>query len=300
MATRNWRKSYNVIVLLLLGLSVSLHIWLANLRHPIPPSSGTHINPPTQWRTPKSPTFRVSTYNIHRGKGTDQIRDLSRSAALLQNMDITGLNELDGPFPFNSTNQAEIIARQIDTGWLFAPNQRRWYQDYFGNGLLSRFPVNSWIALPLIYNQASSHSLRNMIRAHIRINETPVTFIVTHLDRGKIRLQQLQFILDEFKRYQPAILLGDLNTRPQNSLLKSLFSQSNSIDAIAMALPEIDHKHRIDWIITRGLTVMAGGKTDEGVSDHPNYWVDLKIDEVSVDGNDSPRSKTTPSASTAR
>jgi endonuclease/exonuclease/phosphatase family metal-dependent hydrolase len=112
--------------------------------------------------------------------------------------------------------------------------------------------------------------------AEILAGSPPITFVVTHIDRGQIRPVQLQGVLNEFVTHTPAVLVGDFNTTAADPVLVAFFADSNNVDAISRALGTSDDKNRIDWIITRGLKVLSGGMEPPGVSDHPCYWVDVE------------------------
>lgn len=268
------------LLILLLLVSLGLHVWLAGLRRPIPPSFGYGINTVSLWSDSATKRMRVSTYNIHRGKGVDRIFDLSRTASVLQGADIIGMNEVAGPSLLGTSDQAEIIGRQLGMGWLYAPNQMRWFRHHFGNALLSRFQVNQWVSEPLIFDTEASHSLRNIIIAKIRFNDVEVAVLITHLDLGEIRSDQLSRVIQRFERYDPAILMGDFNSDLQDPRVAALIAQPGVVDAVAVALGEALAKRRVDWIFTRGFNVMGGGMTEVGVSDHPYFWVDLELDSI--------------------
>ena len=79
-------------------------------------------------------------------------------------------------------------------------------------------------------------------------------------------------MLDTFSALPiPAILVGDLNTLESETQLGDYIGRNDVTDAIATATGSTDGK--IDWIISRGLTVLGGGIEERGVSDHPAYWV---------------------------
>jgi endonuclease/exonuclease/phosphatase family metal-dependent hydrolase len=148
---------------------------------------------------------------------------------------------------------------------------------HFGNGLLSRLAVKEWTSEPLVYSKTKSRSHRNLITAQVQVGQQPVTVMVTHLDRGEIRPTQLKDVLDEFCQYQPAILMGDFNSEADDPLLVEFFADSNNVDAIEATLGDAGDGGRIDWIITRGVTVLSGGMEPKGISDHPCYWVDVEV-----------------------
>ncbi len=261
----------------LLLCSLLAHLWTASLIAPVSPAIGYQIKPPTNWRESNPLSFRVATYNIHRGKGVDGIRDIKRTAEVLRNADIVSLNEVAGPTFFRAPDQAQQIGQMLNMGWLFAPNQRRWYRDYFGNGFLSRFQIKSWYREQLVHDKIKSHSYRNLVTAKLLLNGFAVTILSTHLDRGPIREEQLRYVLEKFKSCEFGILLGDLNTTNGDPQLVELFKDTNNLDAIKIALGDADKKGRIDWIITRGFNVVDGGFTPVGVSDHPYFWVEIEF-----------------------
>lgn len=275
------RRKINVF-LMTIFIALGIYIPYADRRTPVETQSGQDIH----WTPGMIPmdkeTCRIATYNIHRGKGTDDIRNLKRTASVLVGMDVVGLNEVAGPSFLNQSDQAQILGEILSTGWLFAPNQRRWHRYHFGNGLLSRIPIKQWIHEPLAYDKQLSRSHRNLLQCQMMINEHPVSLFVTHIDRGEIRSTQLQFVLQLFSTRSPAILIGDLNTREQDPILAQFLADPNNVDALDTALGPKDPEGRIDWIFTRGLTVLKGGMHPTGISDHPCYWVDIVIPDPNL------------------
>ena len=260
------------LLAILLLFSLALHLYLANIKQAIPPLKGEQINPPSHWNQDNPTRFRVSTYNIRRGKGDDGIRDIRRTATNLLNADIIALNEVAGAW--DGSNQAQQLGKILDMGWLFAPTQRRWYRDYYGNGFLSRFPVKTWTIRPLLYANNGRH--RNLVTTQLQISEHSVYSLTTHLDISSVREDQLSYVIDQFLHYKSAILMGDLNTNSDNLQLIQLFDSGDAKDAIKLALGESAPKKRKDWIITRGFKVIKGGFMERGISDHPCFWVELE------------------------
>jgi endonuclease/exonuclease/phosphatase family metal-dependent hydrolase len=254
-----------VIALFLLYVLVD-----ANTAVPGKALAGTSIDAPTRWSIPDADRFVVSTYNIRRSKGLDDKRDISRAAAVLRTAqaDIVGLNELSGTLWYGRTNQAAQIGALLDFGWLFAPAYELLFQPYMGNGLVSRWPVSDWEVEPLITGDTESSSYRNMIVAAIPLKEKTLHVVITHLDRGPVRKRQLRQVIERFQQLpEPAILLGDLNTRADSPQIADLLSQSGVSDAIAVA-PNCEERS-VDWIISRGLKVLSCDMQERGVSDHP-------------------------------
>ena len=272
------RQPRRNLLLVALALGLVLGGAYAGRRTPVGPQQGVGISWPNGAAPVPKAQFRIATYNIQRAKGTDGIRDLGRTARVLRDADLIGLNEVAGPTFWGRADQVEQLGRDLQSGWQFAPNQYRWFRYHFGNGLLSRLPVSRWTSEPLAYDRARSNSFRNLLTAEVTTGGPSITFMATHLDRGKIRPVQLKAVLDEFARHSPAVLVGDFNTNAADPLLVAFFADSNNVNAIAQTLGVSDDKNRIDWIIVRGLKVLSGGMEPPGISDHPCYWVNVETD----------------------
>jgi endonuclease/exonuclease/phosphatase family metal-dependent hydrolase len=264
---------------LCLTLILVLALAAAGRRTPMGPQQGTGIQWPADPRPVAADHLRVATFNIHRGKGTDGVYDLKRTAGLLRDVDVAALNEVAGPSLWGCPDQAEQLGRDTDLGWLFAPNQRRWTLPSFGNGLLSRVEVGAWEQEPLVFDRQKSRSFRSLLKARTTLDAEPVTLLVTHLDTGPIRSTQLQSVLRVFGSLRPAILLGDLNMNEADPAVREMLSDANNVDALGQALGGADPKDRVDWIVVRGLKVLSGGMVPAGASDHPCFWVEVALAE---------------------
>ncbi len=270
------RASWKLWVLAFL-LVLGLYLPYAGRRTPVEPRQGTAIHWPEGIQSVSSRACRIATYNIHRGKGTDGLRDLGRIAEVLKGVDLTGLNEVGGPAFFGQPDQAMHLGQTLKVGWLFAPNQRRWHMEHFGNGLLCRLRVKEWSQVPLLYDKDRSHSHRNLLRLRVMLDQEAVPVFITHLDRGEIRTSQLLYALQIFASCETAVLMGDLNSRETDPVLAGFLADANNVDAVEHALGEQDPPGRIDWILVRGLDVKSGGMHPTGVSDHPCFWVDVAL-----------------------
>ncbi len=265
--------------LLLWGGIVCLVLTLAGLgtqRQMYPLQSGSGIYSPADWKSPDTRRIRVSTYNIQKAVGTDGKRDLQKILGVVSDDDIVGLQEVLGSTWTNWIDQAETLARAMGAGWLYAPSQTRYFREYYGNALISRFPVESWRIIPLVWsnelgNTTKSLKHRNRIEARIVIDEIPVQVIVTHLDRGTIRPVQLLEVLGEFERHQHVILLADMNTDPQDSTMRQWLTANPGVDVSE------DITNKVDWILVKGFRTVDYGTAPSGPSDHPYYWAELEL-----------------------
>ena len=260
-----WQSGLMILAMVLL---------LAYIARPTRPASGTTINSPSRWHA-GSGTVNVATYNICGGRGLDGIRDISRAAGVLEQCDIAGLQELFAAGWFGASSHLENIARQNDAGWLFAATRSRWFREYRGNGLLSRFPVDKWYREPLV--DESGHSYRSLLGARIRLDGGHLWVLVTHLHPRDGRSKQLKRVLERFAEHSPAILLADLNTKRNDPMLADALSDPEITDAIGLVLGPGDTDDRIDWVLTKGVSVQGGQVIEAGVSDHPCYHVSLRL-----------------------
>ncbi|MEH6593528.1 MAG: endonuclease/exonuclease/phosphatase family protein [Halioglobus sp.] len=266
------------IYLTLLLVALAYILVKANCPVALATSSSTSLDSPNETQTPIPAQFTVATYNIQRSKGLDNDRDINRAVGVLRNAyaDIIGLNELSGTLFYGLTDQAEQIGSALGFSWLFAPTYRLLFQDHLGNGLVSRWPVSSWKIYPLVEDETGKQTFRNMIVASVPMQDAILHIVITHLDRSAVRPRQLQQVLKLYKSLpEPAILLGDLNTKKFDPQMVQFFADSLASDAITVALGR--KNRRLDWIMSRGLTVVSGGMQERGISDHPAYWVKFQL-----------------------
>jgi endonuclease/exonuclease/phosphatase family metal-dependent hydrolase len=269
---------FNTLIILLFLLSLGLNIWQADITHPLPPAMGTALNSEMELKDNPQTSLRIATYNIRGGKGFDGKRDIKRTAGMLEGFDIIALNEVLGKSFLLGPNQAEVLGKILDMGWLFLPNQKQYYSESFGNGFLSSFDINSWHQEPLIYQTHTSRSrhYRNLATIEFFFNGKVVNLLLTHLDRGPARDAQLAYVLSKFKQYDYGILLGDLNTLQDDPQLMALLEDGKAIDVTNVLLGATDFM-RFDYIIVKGFSVIDGGFKPPGVSDHALLWAELKL-----------------------
>lgn len=218
--------------------------------------------------------LRIASYNIHRAKGTDRLRNLERIAKNLNdlNLDLVALQEVAGPFVWGGENQARRLARPLGLGCWFAPTRYRAFKPDVGNALLSSTEIGNWQVQIL---PKTAGSMRNLMSGTVMFAGVPVLILVTHIDRGIDRSRQLHFVLEQFRQHRHAILFGDFNSRAQQSPLQEFLIENPDCDAIANSRAS-PSGGRIDWILTRGLVVGEGGDRPTGASDHRLYWVEVK------------------------
>jgi endonuclease/exonuclease/phosphatase family metal-dependent hydrolase len=245
-------------------------------RRPCPPAHGKDLGG-RPVSSPVAGPLRVGTFNIHSGRNAEGQFDLGRTARCLEGLHLAGLNEVRGAWQWQAGDQAELLGRQLGMGWLFAPAEQRWWRDDFGNALLTCLPVVSWRREPLPCTQGKAH--RNLVIAELEHGGRRIYLLVTHLDRVRDRQAQLELVIDRFLALpEPALLMGDLNTRADDPRLAGLLNAPGVHDCIAEGRRPADSlPPRIDWILARGLRTRAAGLVENNASDHPFAWAELEI-----------------------
>ncbi|MEI8021888.1 MAG: endonuclease/exonuclease/phosphatase family protein [Schlesneria sp.] len=220
----------------------------------------------------------LASFNIHGGKGSDGVRSLTRTAELLADIDFAGLYEVKAMSGDADPNQVAALARTSDAGWLFAPTERRWWSDHFGNGLLYRIPVRSSLRVPLVNTRGKAY--RNAILSTVQLQSTAVRIVAVHIDRENDRRVQLQAVIELFLGLQkPCLLMGDLNTIASDPLLEDLVSKHDVRSPLQESLEGRLPSQNIDWIFTRGLRTISVKLVENTASDHPLLKAELVPDE---------------------
>lgn len=220
--------------------------------------------------------IRLGTFNIHGGIGADGRFDLRRTADNLRGLDFAALNEVRGAWLAAHSNQAESLGRLLGQPWLFAPTERRWFHDDFGNGVVTRLNVVAWQRIPLPQRHAHSH--RNLLLLAADHEGRRLHLLVTHLERHPLeRPEQLRAAAELFLSLaEPAVLMGDLNTPADDPQLQRLLATPGVIDAVGQVLGK-SAPPRIDWILLRGVRCLDGGLIRDGASDHPLAWAEIEL-----------------------
>ena len=257
---------------------------LASQRTPLPMIRGDILNDNQRTTAAASNRLRVSTYNIHSAKGHDEGSSIEQVARVLNTppLDIIALQEVAGDL-FGESNQASELAGLLDLGWLYAPTRKKHFSAKFGSAFLSRYAIKHYEIKPLIWERHDrsgtqvSRSNRNLVSVTLQFQGQPVTILLTHLDRGPLRLEQLSDVIAEFRQHNHAILMGDLNSNREAPPLSELLASGGATDAIAVTAGDNDAPKRIDWILTRGFKVVDGGSHPRGTSDPPQFWSELQL-----------------------
>lgn len=278
---RSLKKTLFPLTTLLLAILLGI---LASQRTPLPMIRGDILNDKQRTTAAPSNSLRVSTYNIHSAKGHDEGSSIERIAEVLSTppLDIIALQEVAGNL-LGEGNQASKLAGLLDLGWLYAPTRKKHFSAKFGNAFLSRYAITDYEVKSLLWERRDhsgtqvSRSNRNLATITLQFQGQPVTVLITHLDRGPLRLEQLSDVIAEFRQHSHAILMGDLNSDREAPPLRELLASGEATDSIAVTAGDNDAPKRIDWILTRGFKVVDGGMHPRGTSDHPQFWSELQL-----------------------
>lgn len=221
----------------------------------------------------ESNRLRVATFNVHSGKGKDRRTDLPRVAKVFDLApDIAGLNEVRGTIDDRLyPDQAAELGKLLSMDSVFLPTERRWWHDHFGNALLTRIPIGQIHRIPLEGTRGKAFRFATL--AQFEFQQRTVQLLTAHVDSQSDREHQLRAIISLFNGLQPpVILMGDLNSSPEDPQMRQLLEQPDVSDALQ------DIKgHRIDWILTRGFRVFSGRMIENDASDHPAVVAELEL-----------------------
>jgi endonuclease/exonuclease/phosphatase family metal-dependent hydrolase len=161
-----------------------------------------------------SDTFKVASYNIHKGLGTDRRRDPARILGVLNEIgaDIVCLQEADLRF---GTRACVLPRFLIESHTDYLPVPLDVQQDsmgWHGNAILARRGItvesHDIIHIPCL-------EPRGVVTATLAIGGQSVTVFGMHLDlSGLWRVRQARAIAalaDKARAGQPTVLMGDLN-----------------------------------------------------------------------------------------
>jgi endonuclease/exonuclease/phosphatase family metal-dependent hydrolase len=236
---------------------------------------------------PSETAVTVMSFNIHHGRGTDDVLDLERIASVIgaSGADIVGLQEVDRNFAERSdwTDQAAKLAELLNYHVAYganldfdppAPGKPR---TQFGNAVLSRYPITRWENIHLFRSPGVEQ--RGLLRVEVALPGAMFLHVyVTHLDAFSEtdRVRQAQQVAELVDENCPAVLLGDFNARPEAPEIGSLRATLTDTWTAAAGGPPATHPAdppaaRIDYIfISHRLraTWTSLSTDDPAASDH--------------------------------
>lgn len=219
--------------------------------------SGCHASETPQ--KPESKPIKLMTYNIQIGKNVSRTGiDLNRTAAAIArtNPDVVSLNEVDvNAARSGKIDMPQVLGQLLNMQYTFGMASLREPGEY-GNAILSKLPMTRLEVFPIPSTPDESRS------ATIALidGETPFYLITTHFsyqgDKATeaIRVQAAEAITAMLieKGYTPAVLMGDLNTAPDGSVIQKLrdlgWEIANDADPEQKTFPADNPQELLDYI----------------------------------------------------
>lgn len=279
--TRQRGAIYWILAAVFAGCVLAALYTIAEWKLPVAAAQGGPINGQADVIIPVPRRFRVATFNVHGGYGADRRRDLNRTAAALgNNLDFVGMNEVHGGTWTDPRSNAEQLGALLNRNWLFAPIEVTVAGREFGQGMITRLPVSGWRRVP--FPRVVGNGYRNYVECQIPLelgnSFKQLTVLVTHLDRKSDRQDQLRVIIKRFLEVPaPAILMGDLNSKRTELQLVRLAKEPGVIDCFGKHATGDLVQRRIDWIFARGLHCLTSNLESTDASDHPWGWAELEL-----------------------
>lgn len=160
--------------------------------------------------------LRILTYNIHSGLGVDRIRDYRRIGRFLagQAIDICLLQEVDTRFDRVGKPPEDVLSDLAEGHFphhVAAPSVVAPSGGWFGNAILSRFPVSRYA---IIDSSVALREPRNIIDAVIATPGGALRVINTHKGLKRVerysQLAKIEILLAEYPDL-PLVVGGDIN-----------------------------------------------------------------------------------------
>lgn len=267
-ARRGWRWALAILAIL------AIELFAQGSQRRVPEAAegpGTSFPPRDETQGP----IRLGLLHVRGGRWKDRARDGEAIARCLQGLDVIGLNGVNGRRPFSTQpDQAETLARLTGTVAIFAPTERRWWSDWYGNALLSHITVSRWRREPLPAPRTPPK--RNTLAATIELDQRKLQVMVTQVDFGYDREAQLSLAIARFRALpEPAVLMGELNATTDLAAFRDLLA-TPGVQFVTTDMPTAVGTRPVDWIVARGLRLENPRFCDTGVSDHPAILVEIK------------------------
>lgn len=248
---------------------------------------------------------KVVSYNIRWRSGEElrRIIGLLETDAALGQALLIGLQEVDrNKRRTGNTNTARLMAEELGMYYAWAaPPVKEGKEEETGVAILSAYPLADVrrIVLPV---EGPGGRRRVALGATVVIGEKPLRFYSVHAETRistRQKLEQLRAVLDDiaqFPKIERAIVLGDFNTWQGDSLKETskLFQDANfqtpfpnnqSTFVTKTIIGPFDLK--LDWIWLRNLTAGTFGiERKVEISDHYPLWLNVKLNEINMDGQD--------------
>lgn len=167
-------------------------------------------------------TLKIMSYNIHHGRNLFGRYSLDEIAEVIKNSnaDIIGLQELDnGVVRSRFQDQIKYLSEKLSMEYVYGFNHNV-LGGMYGNGVLSKFPIESYENFHL----PSGREQRGLLNTTINVEGKQLNFLVTHLGLNQQERQRqvnaISNYIDTFNNQ--VILVGDFNARADSEEIQLL------------------------------------------------------------------------------
>ena len=200
--------------------------------------------------------FRIMTFNIHHGVGTDDMYSLSRIARIIREYSpqFVCLNEVDNQTERTyRDDQARILAAELGMEFTFARNlslQGGWY----GNAILSKYPI--YFSENKILSNREDKEPRGLLHTILSVNDKKLHIYNTHLSTDSLgstaELQEMMNHVLDWGLEEPVIIAGDFNVLPSSKQVSDLtyyfYDVGAHVEQEQLTFPSTNPAKRIDYI----------------------------------------------------
>ena len=234
-------------------------------------------------------TFKVLTYNIHRGADSAKNYNFEATCAVIKasEADAIGIQEIDRNWSERSNwqDQVEILAKVLGMESVFAvsidllPAEAGKPNRQYGNALFSKLPILSSKVHPLyindnpelVYDGTRETEPRSILQVEIGLGSEKISILCTHLSvhSQQERLKQvgkLEGIIRTVKG--PLILMGDLNADSDSEELSRLRKLLVDPSFGKGLITKPDEARQIDYILLRDFEASQVQTIRSDASDH--------------------------------
>jgi len=247
---------------------------------------------------PAEGPVRYMSYNLHQAFGTEGEMDVEAIAEVIvdSGASVVGLQEVARGGLLNAnTDLVHLLGERL--GWehvaFFGTTDPVW-----GNAILSRYPLGEVERrlLPLV----DTPYQRGYLGAPVETPDGEVLFISTHLqhindpdfheidpegDLYPVHREQLAVVIEEWAGREPAVLVGDLNARPEWAQVEEFLAAgwvdawSETGDGPGYTSNAADPQYRIDYVFhTPDLTTVSVEVIESQASDHLAVVADISAE----------------------
>ncbi len=199
--------------------------------------------------------IKVLSYNIHHAENMKGQLDIQGIANIIlaTNPDLVALQEVDSSTNrVNKANQLKELA-EVTGMYIYFGKAMDYDSGGFGNGILSKFPIEKSYSVPLPAKGANSEPRCAAVVTVKLPGDSLLQFASAHLDHLEDpadRIAQSQLLIKHFTQQpMPLILAGDFNAQPLSkeiALLKGSFTDAT--EKLGHTWPSDKPTQKLDYI----------------------------------------------------